>query len=700
MAAGPTDDGPGGHADQRLRTHGTNGGSPSTTAAATTADDDATTNAGGPASNGTPPGGDTITGDTPMARATTAAAPTTGDQRSGRRTPATALVVGGLTAIVVVPLGIALVALHSPRWFPLLDLAMTELRVRDVGTSHTPLIGLVGRLSSNGHQGSHPGPISFWALAPVYRLLGGSAWSLFVGVVVLNTTAIGLTLWVALRRGGAALALGFAAAIAVLLHLYGSQVLTEPWNPYLPVMWWPLTLVALWAVLCDDLAMLPVAVFAASFCMQTHISYLGLVGGLAALCLAGLAVRAYGVRGDRPALRRVARWGAISLALGLVLWLPTLIDQVTGDPGNASIVVDHFLHADEEPIGVGRGGELFGVHLNLWRLLAGQHATSGSVVPGVLLVAAWLAAAIVTWRLPATAAATGAAAGAADGAGGSGHRRPLLRLHAVVAVALVLGLISSTRILGFIWFYLTLWAWSITVLAVVAIAWTVVVTASRATLRPVAARAGVGVLAVVLVAWTTMSSIDAVDAEPTQANYSAMVGSFTTAVTSAIDDEQVEGGGPDGRYVLTWTDGVNLGSTGYGLLAELERRGYDVGIIPAHGPGARPHRVMPTARATAEIHISLGPDIPVWQQRPGAEQVVYVDLRTDDQVAEYERARVEAIEHLERLGRDELVPVVDKAPFQLYFDESLPQETRDVVQIIADIGQPAAVFIGPVTLAR
>ena len=307
------------------------------------------------------------------------------DERGrGLRTP---VVVGGLTAVVAVPLLVALGALHSPRWYPLLDLAMTELRVRDVGTSHTPMVGLVGRLSSDGNQGSHPGPISFWALAPVYRVLGGSAWSLFVGVVVLNVTAVSLTLWIAMRRGGAALALAFAAAIAVLFHVYGTQVLTEPWNPYMPVMWWPLTLVAVWSVLCDDLPMLPVGVFAASFCMQTHISYLGLVGGFAALTLVGLAVRAYQLRADRPAQRRVLRWGAIGLGLGFVLWLPPLIDQITGDPGNASIVFDHFRHSDESPIGVGRGGELFGVSLNPWRYFSGQTAISGSVLPALALVA-------------------------------------------------------------------------------------------------------------------------------------------------------------------------------------------------------------------------------------------------------------------------------------------------------------------------
>ena len=40
---------------------------------------------------------------------------------------------------------------------PLLDLAQTELRVRDVGGSHTPLVGLAGRIQAYGQQGSHPG---------------------------------------------------------------------------------------------------------------------------------------------------------------------------------------------------------------------------------------------------------------------------------------------------------------------------------------------------------------------------------------------------------------------------------------------------------------------------------------------------------------------------------------------------------------
>ena len=609
-----------------------------------------------------------------------------GDRPGSRldRAP-TPAVVAALTAVVALPLVVAVAALHSPRWYPLLDLAMTEMRVRDVGSGDSPLIGLVGRLSFDGYQGSHPGPISFWALAPVYRLLGASAWGLFVGVVVLNTTAVALTLWIAVRRGGARLALGVAAALAVLLHLYGTQVLTEPWNPYMPVMWWPLTLVALWAVLCDDLAMLPVAVFAGSFCMQTHISYLGLVGGLAGLAAAGLVVRAVRLRGDRPALLRLVRWTAVSVALGVVLWLPPLIDQVTNDPGNASIVVDHFRHSEDDPIGLRRGGEIFGVHLNPWRLLAGRHAITGSVAPGLALVAAWLVAAAVAWRLPAP-----------DGGATAGPRAALVRLHAVVAVALVLGMVSASRILGFIWHYLTLWAWGTTTLILVAIAWTAVaaVTGRSPARRQAAARAGTAVAGGVLVVWTSLFVLDARDARPTQHRMSETVGDITVPVLDAVDTSAVAAG-RDGSYRVTWTDGTYIGAPGYGLFLELERRGLDVGVAEPVGPGTVAHRVVPAGEADAEIHVSVGPDIAVWEADPDAVMVAYADPRTEEEQARFASARRASIEALERLGRTDLVPLVDLAPFMLYLDDSLPDDTREIIAPLGDIGQPLAVFVSP-----
>jgi hypothetical protein len=603
-----------------------------------------------------------------------------------------ALLVAGLTALVVLPLAVALVALRSPRWYPLLDLAMTELRVRDVGTADSPLIGLVGRLSSGGNQGSHPGPLSFWALAPTYRLLGGTGWSLLVGVVVLNTAAVALTLWAALRRGGTAVAVGFAAAQAVLVQLYGTQVLTEPWNPYMPVLWWPLTLVAVWSVLDDDLAMLPVAVFAGSFAMQTHISYLGIVGGIAGLTVAVLAVRAWRRRGDRAELRRLAGWSGLALVLGVLLWLPSVIDQLTNEPGNARVVADHFLEAEEDPIGVARGVEVFAVHLNPWRLLAGQRGISGSVVPGLVLVAAWLVSAAVAWRLRPT----GPGEGTGAGAGGADKGWPtLVRLHVVVAAALVLGLASAVRILGFLWHYLLLWAWGTTAVALVAIAWTMVLAASRTgragSERPV--RVATAVAGVLLVCWTVVSAAQARGAETEQQRVSRVVGDLTVPVLDAIDRGDVAPGGRDATYLVTWTDGTYIGAPGYGLFSELERRGLDVGVAPPMGAGAVEHRVLPASEADGEVHMSVGPDIPIWQSRPDATMIAYADPRTDEERARFEQARRDSIAALRAEGRDDLVELVDLAPFMLFLDESLSAETRAAIAPLGDLGQPLAVFV-------
>ena len=99
------------------------------------------------------------------------------------------LVVGGLTLVLAVPLLIAIVVLHSPRWYPLLDMAQTELRVRDVWSSHPPLIGLAGRIGPfNENGGSHPGPLSFYALWPVYALFGSHAYGMQVANCLLYTS--------------------------------------------------------------------------------------------------------------------------------------------------------------------------------------------------------------------------------------------------------------------------------------------------------------------------------------------------------------------------------------------------------------------------------------------------------------------------------------------------------------------------------
>ena len=84
----------------------------------------------------------------------------------------------------------------------------------------------------------------------------------------------------AIARAGIALV---AAIIAVLVRGFGLSVLTQPWNPYLPLLAWLVILLAAWSVLDgDDLMLIPLVV-AASFAAQTHIPYLLMAGAIGQL---------------------------------------------------------------------------------------------------------------------------------------------------------------------------------------------------------------------------------------------------------------------------------------------------------------------------------------------------------------------------------------------------------------------------------
>ena len=141
-----------------------------------------------------------------------------------------------VAAVIAVPLIVGLVVMRTPRWYPVLDWAWIELRVRDVGTHHSPLVGLPGRLSALGVTGSHPGPISFYALAPIYRLLGSSSWALLASTAALNLAAAATAVWIAVRRGWWSLA-RVSPHLGVLVHACtGVDRLAVPWNPWLPML--------------------------------------------------------------------------------------------------------------------------------------------------------------------------------------------------------------------------------------------------------------------------------------------------------------------------------------------------------------------------------------------------------------------------------------------------------------------------------
>ena len=228
--------------------------------------------------------------------------------------------------------------------------------------------------------------------------------------------------------------------LALTIRGYGQLILTQPWNPYLPVLSWIVVLLAVWAVLCGDTLMLIPAVVAGSFCAQTHVPYLLPAG---ALVIAALGHAAWWNRHDRGQRRIVA--GAA--ALGIVLWMPPVVDQLTNDPGNIRKLLDHFGSPPEPALGLWHGVQLALAHLDVWAGFARQLTADRPLrlirqhVAGLRCCWWWAAR-----RRRGVAGRLACAAVAA-------RRRRL--------AALVLGVVSTARIFGKPWYYLTLWGWGI-----------------------------------------------------------------------------------------------------------------------------------------------------------------------------------------------------------------------------------------------
>ena len=586
-------------------------------------------------------------------------------------------------AALSLPFVIAAVALHSRDWHPVLDLAMTELRVRDVGTADTPLIGLPGRIGVFPEQGSHPGPLSFYLLAPTYRMLGASAWGLLIAMIVLNIIAIGLALWVAQRRGGNRLMIAVGCALAMLEFGYGFDVLTQPWNPYLPLLFWTVILLGTWSVIDGDHAMLLLVTCVTSLSAQTHMPYLGLGLGMGALCCVSVArdwVR-------HPAQRnQIQRWLGVSALVGLVLWSPVLFDQLTETPGNLRMLNDYFRHPPEPPVGTAEGLRLMLRHLDVFHLVRGVFdgdgfitaagfRLDGSIVPGALLLIVWLAAAVGAWR--------------------AGHR--LLRsMHLVVGWALVLGAVSMSRIFGKVWYYLTLWAWTTTIFVVASILWTVVVLlVQRRDSSPMphnALRWGVtGVGSVSLVA----AIVSAFGVHAPEQYLSDSLGQLVGPTADALDRGDGDATGHEGRYVVTWNDARNFGSQGYGLVNELERRGYDVGVPDTWRVPVTEQRVIPFETATAEVRLATGSYIDQVGGLPGAVPVIEYDPRSPAQLAEFDQLRAAITEALISDGLEDLVGMLDTNLFGLQVDPRVPPDVQQMVDRLLHLGGPIAVFILP-----
>jgi hypothetical protein len=511
------------------------------------------------------------------------------------------LIVAGLVALLAVPLVVALIAVKHPKWYPIWDLALTEMQLRDVGSIHTPLTSVGGRVGAGNELGSHPGPLGFYMMFPAYRVFGASSWAMQVAAVSVHVAAVGAILFLCARRRSLALLLGMAAVLAFLIRATGAELLTQAWNPSLPMLWWIVFLVAVWLVVCGDLPMLPVAIFAGSFCVQNHAGYVVLVTGLAAFAVASVWLPAYTHRTDGRRIHEVRKWTLIAVGVSVAVWIPPVLEQISGEGDNLGILWRHVRNWDEEPVGLWRGFQVVLQHLNPWRLLTDGIFVwiRGSTVPGAVILAVWATMALIAVRL---------------------RHAALVRLHAVLAVALLLAVVTISR-LGFVFWYLLLWMWGIHALVLLAIGWTLVVVIRRrttGTARQAATKLAGGAVAATTVVLTVVFAFEAVDVVYDRRD-SMVLDALVPQTVSALEREG------DRSYFVQW-DHATTGALGRGLMNELDRRGFDVGAAAQYRAEVRPHRVMAPEEADAVIAVVGGPDIATWRAAPGVRQIAYVDL--------------------------------------------------------------------------
>ena len=266
----------------------------------------------------------------------------------------------------LLPIVVATARTLLRHWVPIGDDAFFSIRAWDVFTRHPPWLGTWTSASQSvGTDINNPGPLFFDLLAlPVW--LFGSIDGLAIGAALLNIASVVGIAVVAYRRGGAVLGSAAMLVTAVMCWAMGSELLYDPWQPHALLLPFLFFIMAVWALSCGDLIMLPWAVGVGSLVVETHLSYAYLVPALGVWGIVGyfLTSRRWAGPERSSALKtgRRATWWRVLAATALVLvvcWAQPVWEQFTGPgDGNITRLVESVTNSDAAPIGFNRGTRL------------------------------------------------------------------------------------------------------------------------------------------------------------------------------------------------------------------------------------------------------------------------------------------------------------------------------------------------------
>ncbi len=213
------------------------------------------------------------------------------------------------------------------------DDALIELRTRDVFTRNTPLLGSYQRYGWN-----QAGPLYFYLLAIPYRLFGQSFTTIQISVVVMNCAAAIATILIMRRLHGDAAAAVAAALIAVAFHALSMRTLTDPWEPSISVMLLVMLAVVAYEASTGNVRSWFATVLVASLLAQAYASVTTIAIALAVI---GIAIGIVRLRRTEVA-QSIAKPVLALVALAILLWSPSIIEQLSNSPGNVRAALSYF----------------------------------------------------------------------------------------------------------------------------------------------------------------------------------------------------------------------------------------------------------------------------------------------------------------------------------------------------------------------
>src|SRR5690242_5345124 len=178
-------------------------------------------------------------------------------------------------------------------------------------------------------QWHHPGPISFFWIAPFYALSGSRPAGLSAGALTLNLAVLAILTSTVIRRADTILSVAIMAVVGWYCWRI-APVLTSPWNPHLIVLAMMALIVAAADVLAGSYSRLPVIALLASLVGQTHVALVP-----SALAIGGVSVIVSTADSWRKRRRtEIVRALLATAAVLALLWALPIAQQLTASPGN------------------------------------------------------------------------------------------------------------------------------------------------------------------------------------------------------------------------------------------------------------------------------------------------------------------------------------------------------------------------------